>query len=150
LNDEEYMRLALDEARRAYNMGEVPIGSIIVSAQGDVVARAHNLREALQDPTAHAELLAIRQAGSATGSWRLSGTTLYVTIEPCPMCAGALVLARIKRLVYGADDPKAGAVSSLFNLVRDPRLNHQLEVTKGVLAREAGELLRRFFRRLRD
>lgn len=140
-----YMQLALDEAHKAYALGEVPIGAVIVS-DGAVIARAHNMKETWQDPTAHAEMLAIQRASQYLQRWRLTGTTLYVTIEPCPMCAGALVQSRIDRLVYGAKDPKAGAVDSLFNIVRNENLNHQLEVTGGVLAEECGALIQTFFR----
>lgn len=144
-----FMRLALQEAEEAFARGEVPIGAVIVR-EGEVIACAHNLRETRQDPTAHAEILALREAASRTGSWRLTGTTMYVTLEPCPMCAGALVLARVGHLVYGAPDPKAGAAGSLMNIPRDERLNHRLEVTGGVLREECGDILQRFFRSLRE
>lgn len=147
--DEQLMRLALEEARMAFAAGEVPIGAVVVGPGGEVLGRGHNLRETLQDPTAHAEVLAIREAARNAGSWRLTGTTLYATIEPCPMCAGALVLARVERLVYGAADPKAGAVDSLLDVVRDERLNHRLEVAFGVLEDECAGLMRAFFQRLR-
>ena len=138
------MRLALEEARAAAAGGDVPVGALV--ARGDeVVARAGNAREREQDPTAHAEILALRQAARAVGSWHLEGCTLYVTLEPCAMCAGALVLARIDRLVLGAADPKAGFAGSLGDIVRDGRLNHEVEVTVGVLAEECGEVLRAFF-----
>ena len=138
------MRLALEEARAAGAEGDVPVGAVV--ARGDeVVARAGNAREREQDPTAHAEILALRQAARAVGSWHLEGCTLYVTLEPCAMCAGALVLARIDRLVLGAPDPKAGFAGSLGDIVRDGRLNHEVEVTVGVLAEECGEVLRAFF-----
>ncbi|MEA2486634.1 MAG: tRNA(adenine34) deaminase, partial [Actinomycetota bacterium] len=127
----------------------VPIGAAIV-IDGAVVARAGNERELTGDPTAHAETLALRRAAAAVGSWRLSGATVYVTLEPCPMCAGALVLARVERLVYGPQDPRAGAAYSLYNVVQDPRLNHQMSITTGVLADEGAELLRRFFTTRRD
>lgn len=139
------MRRALVEAERAADAGDVPVGALVVSADGAVLATAHNRREADADPTAHAELLALRGASAAAGSWRLSGCTLVVTLEPCTMCAGALVLARIATLVYGAVDPKAGAVGSLWDVARDPRLNHRPEVIGGVLADECGEVLRAFF-----
>ena len=143
--DEAMMRLALEEARRAEDWGDVPIGAVI--ARGDeVLARAGNAREREQDPTAHAELLAVREAASALGSWRLEGCSIYVTLEPCAMCAGALVLARIERLVYATADPKAGFAGSLGDLVRDPRLNHALIVETGVLQAESAEVLRAFFR----
>jgi len=144
------MREAIEEARRAASIGEVPVGAVVVSAQGEVLARAHNRRESDQDPTAHAELLAIREAARRTGSWRLEGTTLYVTLEPCAMCAGAIVLARIGRLVFGAPDPKAGFCGSLGDLVREPRLNHRLEVATGVLDEACGALLKSFFAELRE
>lgn len=143
------MRRALDEARCAAALGEVPVGALVVSASGELVGRGFNRRERDQDPTAHAEILAIREAAQRTGSWRLEGTTLYVTLEPCAMCAGAMVLARVGRLVYGAADPKAGFCGSLGDLVRDPRLNHRLEVASGVLAAECGALLSGFFAGLR-
>ena len=138
------MRLALEEARAAGAEGDVPVGAVV--ARGDeVVGRAGNARERERDPTAHAEILALRQAARAVGSWHLEGCTLYVTLEPCAMCAGALVLARIDRLVLGAADPKAGFAGSLGDIVRDGRLNHEVEVTVGVLAEECGEVLRAFF-----
>ncbi|HWO71514.1 MAG TPA: tRNA adenosine(34) deaminase TadA [Actinomycetota bacterium] len=143
--DERLMRRALDEARRCLTWGDVPIGAVV--ARGDeVIAASGNERERRQDPTAHAEVLALRQAAERVGRWRLDGHSIYVTLEPCAMCAGAIVLARIERLVYGAADPKAGFCGSLGDLVRDPRLNHRVDVTSGVLAEEAGELLRAFFR----
>ncbi|MCM2269200.1 MAG: tRNA adenosine(34) deaminase TadA [Thermoanaerobaculia bacterium] len=143
------MGVALDEARRAARAGEVPVGAVVVSAAGELLAAAHNRRESDRDPLAHAEVLAIREAARRTGSWRLEGATLYVTLEPCAMCAGALVLARVARLVYGAADAKAGYCGSLGDLVRDPRLNHRLEVVSGLLAEASGELLRSFFAGLR-
>lgn len=146
---EHYMRIALEEARRAMAADEVPVGAVIVRDER-VIAAAHNQRLMLHDPTAHAEMLAITQAASAGGDWRLEGCTLYVTLEPCPMCAGAILQARIPRLVYGADDPKAGAVRSLFQLLADPRLNHQVETTTGVLAGPCGEILTQFFQRQRS
>ncbi len=139
------MRLALDEARRAAEAGEVPVGALVLGPDGAVVARAGNERESLDDPTAHAEVLALRRAGAALGTWQLAGCTLVVTLEPCTMCAGALVLARVERLVFGAWDPKAGAVGSLWDVVRDRRLNHRPEVVGGVLAEECGALLEGFF-----
>lgn len=145
MNDRDYMQEALEEARKAFSKGEVPIGAVLVR-DGRIISRAHNLREELHDPTAHAEILAIREAGKKLGGWRLPDSTLYVTIEPCPMCAGALVQARVSRLVYGAADVKAGAVHSLYNITEDERLNHRLEVTGGVLAEEAAALMREFFR----
>ncbi|MDI6871432.1 MAG: tRNA adenosine(34) deaminase TadA [Bacillota bacterium] len=144
-DDIAFMRLALAEAEEAARLGEVPIGAVVVD-QGEVIGTGYNLRETLQDPTLHAEIVALRRAAQNRRSWRLTGATLYVTIEPCPMCAGALVLARITRLVYGAADPRAGAVDSLWDIVRDERLNHRVEVTSGVLAEEAAALLQSFFR----
>jgi tRNA(adenine34) deaminase len=142
------MREALREAELACQKGEIPIGAVLVH-NGRIIARGHNLREELSDPTAHAEVLVLREAGRLLGGWRLPGTTLYVTIEPCPMCAGALVQARVERLVYGAADPKAGAVDSLYHITSDERLNHRLEVTGSVLADEAAGLMRRFFKNKR-
>ena len=144
MDDREAMALAVDEARRAGAAGDVPVGAVVV-AGGRVVGAAGNQREAAGDPTAHAEILALRQAAIALGSWRLSEATVYVTLEPCPMCAGALVAARVGRLVFGAADPKAGACGSLYNLCADPRLNHELPVVPGVRADECGELLRDWF-----
>ncbi|GAB6934931.1 tRNA adenosine(34) deaminase TadA [Calditerricola yamamurae] len=143
-----FMREALAEARKAEAIGEVPIGAVIVR-NGEVVGRGHNLRETGKDPTLHAEMVAIREAASRLGGWRLLGCTLYVTLEPCPMCAGAIVQARIERVVYGAPDPKAGCAGTLMNLLDEPRFNHQVAVTSGVLAEECAQLLRDFFRRLR-
>ena len=142
--DERMMRLALEEARAAGAEGDVPVGAVVVRGD-EVVARAGNAREREQDPTAHAEILALQHASRAVGSWHLEGCTLYVTLEPCAMCAGALVLARLDRLVLGAPDPKAGFAGSLGDIVRDGRLNHEVEVTVGVLAEECGEVLRAFF-----
>jgi tRNA(adenine34) deaminase len=139
------MGAALDVARAAAALGEVPVGAIVLSASGDVVASAHNEREALADPTAHAEVLALRRAGAALGSWQLVGCTLAVTLEPCTMCAGATVLARVSRLVFGAWDPKAGAVGSLWDVVRDRQLNHRPEVIAGVREAECSALLADFF-----
>ena len=141
---ELFMRMALAEAERALEENEVPIGAVIVR-EGRVIASAHNQREQLHDPTAHAEMIAITQAAGAIGSWRLEGCTLYVTIEPCPMCAGAILQARIPFLVYGAPDPKAGAVHTLYQLLSDPRLNHRPQITAGVLLAPCGEILTRFF-----
>ncbi|NLM26199.1 MAG: nucleoside deaminase [Firmicutes bacterium] len=144
LNDQEFMYEALVEAQKAFAKGEIPIGAVIVR-DGEILARDHNRREELHDPTAHAEILVMRQAGKILGGWRLPQTTLYVTIEPCPMCAGALVQARVERVVFGAWDDKAGAVESLYNIASDKRLNHRLEITGGVLAEEAKVLMRQFF-----
>jgi len=143
------MRLALAAARRALLHGDVPVGAAVVK-DGVVIARAHNAREKGADPTAHAEILAIRKAAKKLGSWRLDGCTLYVTLEPCAMCAGAIVLARLPRLVYGASDPRAGFVGSLGDLCRDTRLNHRPSVTAGVLAAECGRILVEFFRERRS
>ncbi len=144
--DVDAMRLALTEARLASQHDDVPIGAVVVDPAGDVIGRGHNEREARGDPTAHAEVLALREASLVVGSWRLSGCSLVVTLEPCTMCAGASVLARVGRVVYGADDPKAGAAGSLWDVVRDRRLNHRPEVVGGVRAEESGALLRAFFR----
>jgi tRNA(adenine34) deaminase len=145
-HDEDWMRVALDEARAAPGHGDVPVGAVVVGPDGVELGRGRNRREQAGDPTAHAELEALRAAARALGSWRLDGCTLVVTLEPCSMCAGGMVQARVARLVFGADDPKAGAVTSLFDLVRDPRLPHRVEVRRGVLAAECGEVLRAFFR----
>ena len=138
------MRLAVEDARAAGEAGDVPIGAVVARGE-DVLSREGNARERDRDPTAHAEVLALRAAAAAIGSWHLEGCTLYVTLEPCAMCSGASVLSRIDRVVFGADDPKAGFAGSLGDLMRDPRLNHSVEVTIGVLSEECGELLRRFF-----
>ena len=148
MNDEEYMGLALVEARKAYELGEVPIGAVVVK-DGEVIATAYNLRETGHDATAHAEVLAIRRACEKIGHWRLTGATLYVTIEPCPMCAGALVMSRVDRLVYGAADYKAGAVESLFNITNHSGLNHRIEVRAGVREEECRILMKDFFRERR-
>jgi tRNA(adenine34) deaminase len=142
---DRWMRLALEEARAAAAEDEVPVGAIVVAA-GRVVASAHNQREQLADPTAHAEMIALTQAAAALGSWRLEGCTLYVTLEPCPMCAGAILQARVPVVVWGAPDPKAGAVESLYRLFEDPRLNHRVEHVGRVLADECGRILSEFFR----
>jgi tRNA(adenine34) deaminase len=144
MTDEEAMAIALDEARAAGQAGEVPIGAVVV-ANGRVIGRARNERRSRPDPTAHAEILALRQAASILGTWRLNGATLYVTLEPCPMCAGALVAARIGGLVFGAVDPKAGSCGSLYNLGADPRLNHEFPIRPGVLAVQGAALLSEFF-----
>lgn len=142
---ESAMRQALAEASAAAEHGDVPIGAVVLDAQDRFVAGAGNERELLGDPTAHAEVLALRRAAESLGSWRLAGCTLVVTLEPCTMCAGALVLARVQRLVFGAFDPKAGAVASLWDVVRDPRLNHRPEVVGGILEAECGAILQQFF-----
>jgi tRNA(adenine34) deaminase len=149
VTDEDLMREALALARGAAERGEVPVGAVAV-CEGRIVGRGANAREAARDPTAHAELLALQEAARTLGRWRLTGVTLYVTLEPCAMCAGAMVLGRIDRLVYAASDPKAGAVGSLLDLSSDPRLNHRFPVERGLLAEEAGELLRAFFRSRRN
>ena len=146
--DREMMRLALDEARVASYWGDVPVGAVVTRGD-DVVGRAGNARERKQDPTAHAEILALRASADRLATWHLEGCTMYVTLEPCAMCAGALVLARVDRLVFGALDPKAGFAGSLGDLVTDPRLNHAVEVESGVLAGECGNVLREFFRERR-
>ncbi|MGA3218556.1 MAG: tRNA adenosine(34) deaminase TadA [Acidimicrobiales bacterium] len=142
--DESFMRLALELAARAGDAGEVPVGAVVVR-EGEVIGRGANAREVTGDPTAHAEVLAVREAAKETGSWRLVDATLYVTLEPCPMCAGALVAARLGRLVFGTADPKAGACGSLYNLCADPRLNHELPVLRGVLAQDAALVLSSWF-----
>lgn len=147
--DIEFMQMALDTARLAPALGEVPIAAVIV-LDGQVLAQVHNFREIWQDPTAHAEVVAIRQVASRLGTWRLTGTTMYVTVEPCSMCAGAIIQARISRLVFGARDPKAGACGSIFNLPSERRLNHRVQVCGGVLERESQELMQTFFRGLRE
>jgi tRNA(adenine34) deaminase len=147
-NHARHMSEALKDAERCLSWDDVPIGAMVVRAD-EVLGRAGNERERRGDPTAHAEILALRRASEALGTWRLSGCTLYVTLEPCAMCAGAAVLARLDRVVFGARDPKAGFVGSLGDLLRDPRLNHRAEVVEGVLAEESGELLKVFFRRRR-
>ncbi len=146
--DLEYMNLALEQARKAATQGEVPIGAVLVR-DGQVLAQAHNFRETWQDPTAHAELVAIREAATQLGSWRLTDTTLYVTLEPCAMCIGATILARIPRLVFGTLDPKAGACGSVLNVPAERRLNHRVEVIGGMLEQESQELLQAFFKNLR-
>ncbi len=142
--DERFMRQALREAEAALETGDVPVGAVIVH-EGQIVGRGRNQRELLQDPTAHAEMIAITAAAEAVGAWRLIGCTLYVTLEPCTMCAGAVVNARIDRVVFGATDPKAGACGSVYNIVEDTRLNHRVQLTSGVLAQECADLLREFF-----
>ena len=149
LTDEQYMSQALLLAEAAYQKGEVPVGALLVGQTG-VISRAHNRREELHDATAHAEILVLQEGGRSLGSWRLLNTTLYVTLEPCPMCAGALVHARVSRLVFGARDPKGGAAGSLYNIPTDPRLNHRLEVHEGVLSLECSTLLKNFFRERRS
>lgn len=147
--DEYYMDLAIEEAKKAEAIGEVPIGAILV-VNDQIVAKAHNLREKEQRSIAHAEILAIDEACRHLGTWRLENSTLYVTLEPCPMCAGAIVLSRIERVVYGASDPKAGCAGTLMNLLTEERFNHQSEVISGVKEKECAELLTHFFKRLRE
>ncbi len=147
--DLKMMKLAFEQAKRAVDVGEVPVGAV-VALNGNVLAERYNEREKTADPSAHAEMLALRDAAAALGTWRLEGVEVYVTMEPCPMCAGALVLSRVKRLVYAVADPKAGACGSLYNLCDDPRLNHQVQVEQGLLAGEVSDLLVRFFTELRN
>ena len=146
--DLTFMRMALEEAARAPVVGEVPIAALIVH-DGQVLAQTHNYRELWQDPTAHAEVIAIRAAAAALGTWRLTGTTLYVTVEPCAMCIGAIILARIPRVVFWAWDPKGGACGSVFDLTNEPHLNHRIEIVGGLLEEESQALLQQFFRQLR-
>ena len=148
MDDLQTMQLALREAEKAFEAGEVPVGAVVVS-EGQVIGRGHNRREALHDPTAHAEIIAITAAANHLGDWRLEGCTLYVTKEPCPMCAGAMVNARLLRVVFGAWDEQAGCCGSLYQLCRDPRFNHQVEVTGGVLEAECQALLKSFFNKHR-
>jgi tRNA(adenine34) deaminase len=144
-----WMRMALQEARKGYRLGEVPVGAVIV-LDGQLLGRGFNQTEKLKDPTAHAEILAITSACEAIGDWRLEGATLYCTLEPCSMCAGAAVLARIKKIIFGASDPKFGACGSIFNIPIEPRLNHRIEIEGGVMADDVGEMMRNFFREIRD
>jgi tRNA(adenine34) deaminase len=148
MDDIVFMREALVEAEKAADLGEVPVGAVIVR-DGAIIARAHNLRETTGDPTAHAELLVLQKVAKISKHWRLTGMELYVTLEPCTMCGGAMVLARIDRLIYGASDPKAGAAGSLMNVVQDGRLNHRVEVSAGILADECGKILKDFFKERR-
>lgn len=147
--DQVFMQLALEEAKKAADLGEVPIGAVLVY-QDEVIARTHNLRETTQNAVTHAELMVIQEACGKIGSWRLENTTLYVTLEPCPMCAGAILQSRVPRVVYGARDIKAGCVDSLYRLLNDARFNHECEVVEGVLADECGEILTDFFQTLRE
>ncbi len=149
LNDETFMRLAIEEALKAECIGEVPIGAVIVGEDGGIISRAHNLRETSFDPTAHAEIIAIREAAKKLRNWRLADTTLYVTLEPCTMCVGAVILSRIKRVIFGTRDPKAGAMVSIYNIGVDGRLNHRVEIEEGILRNECADLLKRFFENLR-
>jgi len=148
-DEEKWMRLALAEAEQAALWGEVPVGAVVIARGGEVLGRGRNRRERDADPTAHAEIEALRQAAGRAGTWRLSEATMVVTLEPCPMCAGALVNARIERLVYGCDDPKAGAIKTLYTMGQDARLNHRFAVTSGVLAADCGRILSDFFAALR-
>jgi tRNA(adenine34) deaminase len=148
VTDEFFMQLALEEAKKAEELGEVPIGAIIVR-NGEIIGRGYNRREIDRDPLAHAELLAIKEASQTLGGWRLLDTTLYVTLEPCPMCAGAIVQARISRVVFGTYDPKAGCAGTLMNLLQEPRFNHQVEITSSVCETECAEILKSFFKKLR-
>ncbi|GGA70687.1 tRNA adenosine(34) deaminase TadA [Ornithinibacillus halotolerans] len=149
LNDEYYMQLAIEEAKKAEEKNEVPIGAVLVY-KDEVIATGYNVRELTQKTLSHAELICIQEGNKQIGSWRLEDCTLYVTLEPCPMCAGAIVQSRIKRVVYGATDPKAGCAGTLMNLLNDDRFNHQVEVTAGVLDEECGQLLSNFFRAIRE
>lgn len=144
-----YMEQALLEARKAYELDEVPIGAVVVK-DGEIIGRGHNLRETCKDPTLHAEMVAIRQAAETLGGWRLTGCELYVTVEPCPMCAGAMIQARIDRLIFGAGDPKAGCAGTLYNLLQDSRFNHQVEIVKGILEEECRQIMKDFFRQKRN
>lgn len=149
LDDVNYMRRALEQASMAGRHGEVPVGAVLVNEKGQILAMAGNMPMKQCDPTAHAEILALRQGAKKIGNYRLTGTTLYVTIEPCSMCAGAILLARVKRLVYGARDPKTGACGTLYNIVQDTRLNHCLEISQGILAQECQSLIQAFFQKRR-
>ena len=146
--DYDFMNIALTEAEEAYRRGEVPVGAVLVR-EGNILARAHNSPIAKNDPSAHAEMLVLRQAGENLGNYRLAGTELYVTIEPCIMCAGAIIHARVERVIFGARDPKCGAVVSLYNILHDVRLNHQVETTEGILREECGKIMSRFFQQKR-
>lgn len=149
IQDDVFMDMALQEAKKAEALGEVPIGAVIVR-EGTVIGTGYNLRETSKDPTAHAELIAIRAASAQLGGWRLMGSTLYVTLEPCPMCAGAIVQSRIERVVFGVSDPKAGCAGTLMNLLQEDRFNHQVEVDSGIRAEECSHILKSFFRQLRE
>jgi tRNA(adenine34) deaminase len=148
-DDAAFMRAALQEALYAYEKGEVPVGAVVVR-EGRIIGRGHNMRETLRDPTAHAEMIALTAAAESVGHWRLDGCDLYVTLEPCPMCAGAVVNARIRQVVFGAADPKAGACGTLYNVIQDSRLNHRAGLTRGVLEQECAEVLKSFFREARE
>jgi tRNA(adenine34) deaminase len=146
--DYDFMKIALEEAEEAYRRGEVPVGAVMVR-EGNILARAHNSPIVRNDPSAHAEMLALRQAAELIGNYRLAGAELYVTLEPCVMCAGAIVHARLERVIFGARDPKCGAVVSLYNILNDKRLNHQVKITEGILREECGEIMSRFFQQKR-
>jgi tRNA(adenine34) deaminase len=146
--DYDFMKIALEEAREAYRFGEVPVGAVLV-LDGNILVQAHNSPITKNDPSAHAEMLVLRQAGEKIGNYRLTGAELYVTLEPCVMCAGAIVQARLARVIFGARDPKCGAAGSLYNILTDERLNHQVEITEGILREECGEILSRFFQQKR-
>lgn len=147
--DENFMRLALGEAREAGSINEVPVGAVVVGSDGQILSKAHNLTESTNNPVAHAEIVAIQKACKATGSWRLSGATIYVTLEPCAMCMGAVINSRIKRVVFGATDPKAGAIVSNFGIGLDDTLNHKPEITRSILEDECSDILKDFFKKLR-
>ena len=147
--DQQFMKAAIEQAKIAEENGDVPIGAVVVY-KNQIIAKAYNQRQQLNDPTAHAEIIALTQAAAFVQNWRLNGCAMYVTLEPCPMCAGALVLARLDRLVYGCDDPKSGACGSIYNIVADERLNHRLQVTAGVLAEDCGAQLQSFFQKRRN
>lgn len=147
--DLQYMNEAFEEAKKAEAIGEVPIGAVIVK-NGRIIARAYNMREKLKDPTAHAEILAIKEASNILGGWRLNGCTLYVTLEPCQMCSGALIQSRIDHLVFAAEDPKAGCAGTICNLLQDERFNHQVKITGGIMREEASKMLSNFFKKLRE
>ena len=147
--DSDFMREALAEAQKAFHLDEVPIGAVVVK-NGEIIGRGHNLRERKKDPTLHAEIVAIKQAAATLGGWRLTDCDLYVTIEPCPMCAGAILQARIRRLIFGARDPKAGCAGSLYNLLEDTRFNHRTEVTEGILKDSCALIIKEYFRQKRN
>lgn len=150
IDDSKYMQLALAEARKAAELGEIPIGAVLVDAAGEVIAAAHNMRETWNDATAHAEIIVIREACARLKRWRLSGCTLYVTVEPCPMCSGAIVNSRVDRVVYGCPDSKAGGAESIFNIITNPNLNHCAEVVSGVCEEECAAVMKAFFKRRRE